>query len=54
MHAVNTSIAEEVLAKVSNWDCNTTKHRADMQQLEITHPDVYSEFAAENHFIRAV
>ena len=21
MHAVNTSIAEEVLAKVSNWDC---------------------------------
>ena len=25
-----------------------------MQQLEITHPDVYSEFAAENHFIKAV
>ena len=23
MHAVNTSIAEEVLAKVSDWDCNT-------------------------------
>ena len=21
-HAVNTSIAEEVLAKVSDWDCN--------------------------------
>ena len=54
MHAVNTSVAEEVLAKVSDWDCNTNKHRADMQQPEITYPDVYSEFAAENHFIKAV
>ena len=25
-----------------------------MQQLEKTHPDVYSEFAAENHFSKAV
>ena len=24
-----------------------------MQQLEKMHPDVYSEFAAENHFIKA-
>ena len=25
-----------------------------MRQLEITHPDVCSEFAAENYFIKAV
>ena len=44
MDAINTSIAEEVLAKVEAFvTVIPTIFRADMQQLELTHPEIYSK-----------
>ena len=34
-----------------NYACYLPVYLADMQQLELTHPDVYNEFAAGNHSI---
>ena len=34
-----------------NYDRYLPVYLADMQQLELTHPDVYNEFAAGNHSI---